>query len=139
MIFCCLVLPKIKPCFYFMGLLLNLGLLWYTAELFSSGVDLLKSQLPKLSQHPIKLKKIERLQCRSYCHHTKFKPSPSQKWQGKKMKPLKSVAVLRRWASLPDFLPHIPLLQCFPRPPTLSVICAKVCDVLLEEANWEQL
>jgi hypothetical protein len=123
-----------------MGLLVALGLPWSTVDLVSSGADLLKSHLPTSLQHAMKLKNIARLQRRSYCHHTKFKHTPPQKWQRNNMKPCQLADVLGGWASLPELLPHVqPLFQCYPNPPIVSVTCAQVFNIMWKEANWERL
>jgi hypothetical protein len=136
----CLILPKFSHCFYVMGLLFTLCLPWYTVDHFSSGFDLLKSHLPTSTQYTKKLKNIARLQCRSYCHCTKFKRMPTQNLQCNNMKPCQLAAVLGGWASLPELLPRVqPLFQCFPNPPVVSVTRAQVFTILWEETKRERL
>jgi hypothetical protein len=127
---CCLILPKFNHCFYDMGLVITLGLPFYTVDLCSPGFDVLKSHLPTSSQHTTKLRNIARLLRRSYYYRTKFKHMPPQKWQCNNMKPCQSAAMLGGWASLPELLPDVqPLFQCFPNPPIVSVTCAQVFTV----------
>jgi hypothetical protein len=133
MLTCCLVLPTIKRRFYVLVLLLSLGLPWSTVEFFSSGFDLLQSQLPILSQRPIRIKNLARLKHRSYHHHTRFK-SP----QGPRLRKINKD--LGGWASLPSLLSHIPLLlHFFPKPPVVSVTHAQVFDIMWQESYWDRL
>jgi hypothetical protein len=137
MLSCCLVLPK----FNILGLLLTLGIPWYTTDCFSLGIDVIESLMPIPSQSPIKISNAARLQCRSYRCHTKFKPPPSQTLKprnGQRKK--KKKAALCEWASMPDLMPHIQtLLKCFQKPPDVLVSHAKVFEVLWVEANWERV
>ncbi len=95
MLTCCLVLPTIKRRFHVLVLILSLGLPWSTVEFFSSGVDLLQSQLPIPSWRPIAWSK-----CRSYRCHKRFK-SP----QGTRLHKINKD--LGSWVSLPSLLLHI--------------------------------
>jgi hypothetical protein len=137
MLSCCLVLPK----FYILGLLLTLGIPWYTNDYFSSGIDVLESLMLIPLQSPIKISNAARLQRRLYRCHTKFKPPPSRTLKprnGQRKK--KKKAALCEWASMPDLIPHIqPLLKCFQNPPDVAVSHAKVFEVLWVEANWERV
>ena len=120
MLSCCLVFPK----FYILGLHLTLGIPWYTMDCFSLGIDLLKSLMPIPLQSPIKISNAARLQCRSYCHHTKFKTPPSQILKprnGQHKKRLK--AALCGWASMPDLMPYT----------------QPIFEVLWVEADWERV
>jgi hypothetical protein len=127
MLTCCLVLPTITRQFYILVLLLSLGLPLYTFEFFSSGFDLLQSQLPILSQRPIGIKKVTRLKHRYYHPHTRFKSL-------QRLGLRKINKDLGGWASLPSLLLHIPpLLHCFPKPPVVSVTRAQVFDILWQE------
>jgi hypothetical protein len=146
MLSCCLDLPKIKSCFSVLGLLLPLGLPWYTVDIISLGIDLLESLLPiPLQSPPIKIRNVARLQCRLYCPHTKFKIPPSQILKPQKLHCTKRntpslKAALGEWASMPDLMPHIQLLlRCFPRPPDVSVTHAKVFEVLRVETYWKRV
>jgi hypothetical protein len=133
MLTCCLVLPTITRRFYVLVPLVSLGLPWSTVDFFSSEFDLLQSQLPIPSRHPIGIKNVARSKCRSYCRHTRFK-SPQRPGLCKVNKDICS------WALLPSLLPHIPLLlHCFPKPPVVSVTCAQVFDILWQETFWDWL
>jgi hypothetical protein len=133
MLTCCLVLPTITRQFYVLVLLLCIGLPWSTVDFFSSGFDLLQSQLPIPSQRPIGIKNVAQSKRRSYHCHTRFK-TPQRPGLCKVNKNTRS------WASLASLLPHItPLLYCFPKPPVVSVTCAQVFDVLWQETFWDWL
>jgi hypothetical protein len=138
MLSCCLVL---LPKFFILGLLLTLGIPWYTINCFSLRIDVIKFLMQIPLRSPIKISNVARLQCRSYCHHTKFKPPPSQTLKprnGQRKK--KKKAALCEWDSIPDLMPHIqPLLKCFQKPPDVTVSRAIVFEVLWVEANWERV
>jgi hypothetical protein len=133
MLTCYLVFPTITRRFYVLVLLLSLGLQFSTVDFFSSGFDLLQSQLPIPSRCIIGIKNVAQSKRRSYCRHTRFK-SLQRPGLHKVNKDIRS------WALLPSLLPHIPpLLHCFPKTPVVSVTHAQVFDILWQETFWDRL